>query len=298
VTVCIAAACRNGEYVVSATDGALSLGGEAMDLALAKMYWFSNNKNAWQFMYSGAPSNVDLILENIRQVLLSDTKALTRERIQKTVKQAFKKFMSEWVADYVLAPYNMSMEEFKRKGKTILGDDLASKLARDMGDTAASFTDELMVIGWGKTPISVMIYGVNRDGSWSGSLTGHGTLGAGSQVALSALLLYGITRRSALEDTVYAVAAAKFLAERCEGVGQNTTICISRKTRSTEPAETPPYSFCTAEELNALRSVWEEHGKPRIPNEASAATMAIAQRVTGSVGPELMTRFLRSSAPQ
>jgi hypothetical protein len=295
VTVCIAAACRNGEYVVSATDGALSLGGEAMDMSLTKMYWFSDDKNEWQFMYAGEPSNVDLILENVRQVLPSDAEALTRERIQQTVKRAFKKYMSEWVADYVLAPYNMSMEEFKRNGKNTFGDELTAKLARDMNDAVGSFKDEMIVVGWGKTPISVMIYGVNGSGSWSGALTGLGTIGAGRDVALSTLLLYGITRRSALEDALYAVAAAKFSAERCDGVGQNTTICVSRKSRSKDSPKTPPYGFCTAEELNALRKVWEEHGKPRIPNEASATTMAIAQRLTGGIGSELMTRFIQTN---
>jgi hypothetical protein len=49
VTVCIAAACAGGSYVVSCTDGALSQAGETFDLALTKMAWFDD----WQFMYAG-----------------------------------------------------------------------------------------------------------------------------------------------------------------------------------------------------------------------------------------------------
>ena len=49
-------------------------------------------------------------------------------------------------------------------------------------------------------------------------------------------------RRSSLEDALYAVAAAKFSAELVNGVGGDTTICISRKLRSTDAPEKTVHS--------------------------------------------------------
>jgi len=298
VTVCIAAACRDGEYFVSATDGALSQGGETMDMALTKMYWFANAQTSWQFMYAGEPSNADLVLENVRRALLRDKKALTREKIQHTVRQAFKQRFADWIADYVLAPYNMSMEDFKRQGQSIFGAGFAATLAQQMDNAATSFREELMVIGWGKSPISAMIYGMNQSGSWSGSLVGLGTIGAGRDVAMSSLLLYGANRHSPLEDAIYAVAAAKFSAERCDGVGQHTTICVSRKPHPTDSQVTKSSEFCTPEEVGTLRNLWEAHGKLRVPEEGYLTITKMAQRVSGSVGVASIARIVQGLSKQ
>src|SRR5437868_7039070 len=78
VTVCIAAACEGGKKLVSATDGLLTLGGITADVLLAKMTWFDD----WLFLYAGATSNVGLILEELRQILVRDPEMVTREHIQ------------------------------------------------------------------------------------------------------------------------------------------------------------------------------------------------------------------------
>lgn len=293
MTVCIAAACRSGEYTVTATDGSLTLGVESVDRALTKMYWISNADEAWQFLYAGETSEIDLILENVRQEIVGNPKAISREQVQKTVRMAYKKRLAEWTEDYVLAPYDMTMKEFKKEGRKIFGDDLAARLARDMSDTVASFKGELMVVGWGKTSRSVMIYGVNQSGAWSGSLTGLAAIGSGREVAMSALLLYRITRDSSLEDTIYAVAAAKFSAERCDGVGKNTTVCVSRKQNPKDKNdERKPFQFLESEEIDRLRKLWEKYGQPRIPTEGYDVMMKIAQRTSGGVGPGSIVKLL------
>jgi hypothetical protein len=289
VTVCIAAACRNGEYVVSCTDGALSQGGETFDLALAKMTYFED----WQIMYAGEPSNADLILENVRQACRK-ADALTRENIQATIRRAYKKRFAEWTADYVLAPYDMDMDEFKRKGRKIFSDQQADKIAREMSNVAGEFKEELMVVGWGRTPIAVMIYGMNQSGPWSGLLSGIGAIGAGAEVARATLLLHGITRSSTLEDTLYAVAAAKFSAERCEAVGQNTTIHVSRKRRRGDQRDGHVGEFLTAREVRGLRRAWLRFGRMRVPDEAYPRLLGISQRITGGVGPQAAIRVMRS----
>ena len=288
MTVCIAAACNSGEYVVSCTDGALSQGGESFDLALTKMAYFGD----WQFMYAGEPSNADLIMENIRQELLSRD-VLKRESIQATVRRAYKKRFAEWTADYVLAPFNMEMDEFKRKGRQVFTDQVAAQLAREMSNVASEFKEELMVVGWGRTPHAVMIYGMNQSGPWSGLLSGIGAIGAGADVARATLLLHGITRSSTMENTLYAVAAAKFSAERCDGVGRNTTIHVSRKRKKEDDKSFHVGEFLTAQEVRGLRRLWLRYGRVRVPDEAYPRVMAITQRVSGGVSVESIPRLTR-----
>jgi hypothetical protein len=286
VTVCIAAACRSGEYVVSCTDGALSQGGETFDLALTKMAWFDD----WQFLYAGEPSNADLIMENIRH----ESRALTRENVQATIRRAYKKRFADWVADYVLAPYNMEMDEFKKKGRKIFTDQLAAQLAREMSNKAGDFNEELMVVGWGRTPHAVMIYGMNQSGPWSGLLFGIGAIGAGADVARATLLLHGITRSSTLEDTLYTVAAAKFSAERCDGVGRNTTIHVSRRRNRRDPTRQHVGEFLSSEEVRGLRRLWLRFGRMRVPDGVYPRVMEICQRISGGVSVESIPRLMRS----
>jgi len=246
----------------------------------------------WQFMYAGEPSNADLIMENIRQELLSRD-VLKRESIQATVRRAYKKRFAEWTADYVLAPFNMEMDEFKRKGRQVFTDQVAAQLAREMSNVASEFKEELMVVGWGRTPHAVMIYGMNQSGPWSGLLSGIGAIGAGADVARATLLLHGITRSSTMENTLYAVAAAKFSAERCDGVGRNTTIHVSRKRKKEDDKSFHVGEFLTAQEVRGLRRLWHRYGRVRVPDEAYPRVMAITQRVSGGVSVESIPRLTR-----
>ncbi|MGO9208490.1 MAG: hypothetical protein ACLPXM_04505 [Terriglobales bacterium] len=276
---------------MTCTDGALSLGAESIDVALTKILLMDD----WQFMYAGEPGNTDLVMENVRQQLLNDPQALQREKIQTTIRRAYKKRLAQWISDYVLAPYDMEMSEFKREGRQMFGDELARQLAKDMDSAAAQFKEEIMVVGWGSTPLSLMIYGVNQSGTWSGGLSGIGAIGSGGQVATSTLLLYGITRTSSLEDTLYAVAAAKFSAERCDGVGRDhTTIYVSRKRAKTDKPDEWVGKFLTVEEVDNLRYLWEDHGKPRIPDDDMNIMLGISQRVSGSVGAGSAVRFAKA----
>jgi hypothetical protein len=293
VTVCIAAACRSGEYVVTATDGALSHGPESMDLGITKMYWFTGEDFAWQFMYAGQPSNADLILENVRQSAATNPLALNRNNIQRTFRTAFKARLSEWVSDYVLGPFDMTTSDFKADGVKVFGEDYATKLADKMDAAAAEFRDELMVVGWGLTPHSVTIYGINQTGSWSGSLLGLGAIGAGRDVAMSSLLLHGINRLSTMEDTLYAVAAAKFAAERCDGVGKHTTMCVAKKAGRNVTKDWI-YQFLSSADVDDLRQIWEDHGKVRIPDKGYETLMELTQRFSGGVSVQALERLTKS----
>lgn len=287
MTVCIAAACNRGDYLVTCTDGALTNNGETFDLTMAKMVWFDD----WQFMYTGEPSNADLILENIRH----ERRRLTRENIQIVVRAAFRKRLNQWISDYVLSPFDIDVKGFKAKGKRIFTDKVRDELTKELKDATNLFNEEIMVVGWGSSSRSVMIYGCNRYGPWSGSLTGIAAVGSGGTIATSTLLSYGINRSSSLEDALYAVAAAKFsAAERGEAVRQNTTVYVSRKRTDEDPADERIGEFLSAQEIKRLYRAWVRYGRARVPDEARQTLMAISQRVSGGVNLESLPSLMRS----
>lgn len=176
MTVCIAAMCDGGERVVTATDGLLTFGGITADVLVpGKMMWMGD----WLFLYAGEPGNIDLILENIR-VARSRNGPLTRENIKPTIRSAYRQFVGDWAADAVLAPYGMSMEEFKKDGKKAFGEGRAAELGREMSAAVAAYLqDQLLVVGWGKSPISAMLYEISATRRASHFLAGASAIGSG-----------------------------------------------------------------------------------------------------------------------
>jgi hypothetical protein len=288
VTVCIAVACNQGTQVIAVTDGKLSYGDICGDVKLPKMAWFGD----WMFLYAGEPAQTDSILEEIRMELLKIPDCLSREKIQATVRRAFKKRFAKWSVDRNLPAYDMEMDQFTKKGRKIFGDQKFTELCREIEKDAVNFREELLVIGWGKTIAALMLYEVNRDGARSHALHGLATLGFGADVAMSTLLLLGCGRDVPFEDALYAAAAAKFAAERCDGVGKDTTIFVTHKRIAEDDSQKAPGCFIPQDDISILRELWEEYSKPKIPEDALLKLHQIAQRAGTSGGLEIFMRLV------
>jgi hypothetical protein len=268
VTVCVAALCDNGQRAVVATDGAITLGGIQGDILVpGKMVWFSD----WLFLWAGEPGNIDLVLENMRQIARVKKEAFSRPDIQSVIKKAFRKFVSDWTADYVLSAYDMDMSEFKKEGRTIFGDEVVKDITKRMDEAVSNYlTDELLVLGWGKSRFSAMLYQRSASLGASHALTGSAAIGSGSQAALSTLILLGQSRYTSLEETIYNIASAKFMAEKSErdGVGKTTGMFITHKRTSKDPPDQPVGHWIETSDIKRLRALWEQHGRPKTPMEA------------------------------
>jgi ATP-dependent protease HslVU (ClpYQ) peptidase subunit len=254
VTVCIASACEQGRIVVAATDGAMTLGEITADTQMPKMIWLGD----WLFMYAGEPSNADLFLDDLRPITLS------RANIKTIVHNAYRKRRAHWASDEVLGAFDTDIDEFMATGRNTFGT-YYSTLARQISEQAKYFSDQLLVVGWGKADSSVMIHEENKGGSVSHVFPGFAAIGSGGPIAASQLMLLNQARHSSLTDTLYSVAAAKFSAEVASGVGRNTTIWIAWKRRDTEPLDKLAGTFVQPEEIDVLRLLWEQFGRPKIP---------------------------------
>jgi 20S proteasome alpha/beta subunit len=256
VTVCVAAICERGDVVVSATDAATSVGEISSDNNLPKMILLGD----WLFMYAGEPSNADLLLEEIRPL----GGKITRANIRSVVHKAFQRRASRWASDEILMPFDMDIDEFKRKGKSIFGESHAAEIARQISEAAKNFYDQLLVVGWGDSRMA-LIQEENRGGSVSHSLLGYAAIGSGGSTAASQLLMLKHARHSSLTETLYSVAAAKFSAEAADGVGQNTVIRVAWKRKDSDSRDQPPGRFIQLQEIDVLRAMWLESGKPKVP---------------------------------
>jgi hypothetical protein len=272
--------------MILATDGMLSSEVSA-DLSAFKLQIFGD----WVFLFSGTLSNADLIMEEIRLAAAADASVLSREKIQATLRSAYKKRRSQWAADRNLAPYDMEMEEFREEGAKWFGETHFAEIENLIRQDAVNFNEQVIVTGWGKSDHAAMIYSVNQYGGVSGSLDGFATMGSGGNIAQNTLMLLGCARHLPFEYALYAVAAAKFASESCEGVGKSTVMAVTHKRTEKDSAEKPPMELVQPDQIEILRGLWERYTKPKIPDEAIPHLCAIAQRAVGEVTPGAAIRM-------
>lgn len=143
VTIGIAAICNRGRNIICATDGMRSTEVNA-DLSAFKMQIYGE----WVFLFAGTMSNTDLIMEELRQAVAKDSTLMSRAKIQSALKRAYSKRRSEWVADRILAPYDMTIEEFKKAGLKTFGEKLFFELDLAIRQDTQNFNEYVMVTGW------------------------------------------------------------------------------------------------------------------------------------------------------
>jgi ATP-dependent protease HslVU (ClpYQ) peptidase subunit len=269
MTVCIAAVCEQGNpegaKVVCATDGMLSHVVSA-DVDAPKMLFLGD----WVFMFSGALSNADLIMDDLRPV------KFTPQEIKTLVRNAYRKRMAQWSADRYLLQYQMDMEDFKKDGPNIFGDERFAELSRTIEQDTANFQESVLVVRWAGSQAKPVFFGMSRDGLASHALDSIAAIGSGMDVAMSTLMVLEQRRTSTMEETIYAVVAAKFAAERCDGVGKDTRMFVTWKRRSGDPEGKTPGNFVQPDKVQELRKLWEKYGKPRVPEQGWNLLSSIA----------------------
>src|ERR1019366_7244282 len=246
----------------------------------------------WQFMYAGVPSNFSLVSEEIENIHLEDESSLSRLRVQETVRRAYQTVRSRLASFEYLSPFNITLEQFSNTGLESFGETFHGELCRNISHRASQIADQILVIGWGHSPHSVMIYEVGPSGDCLHEAAGFAAIGSGSQMAYTMLLLLGQARYRTLAETIFNVACAKFFAEKSDGldVGRMTTMHVLRK--SDDPSQRNG-QFVSVEDIDKLRNLWDTHLKPQIPDEARIQITGIAARVNdGHISPRDMLEEL------
>lgn len=273
MTVCIAAACENGEFVVSATDGLLSDEITSGESALAKMWWHG----PWLFMYAGTAGAVGLIDEEICNAVLADKDALGREKILKTARSSFRRVRSHYSSFDALSPFDMDIDDFKKNGLRMFGEAEFQKLAGEVKNRGAHFDPQLIVVGWGAAKHSCMLHEISQSGDWLHTASGFSAIGSGSFMARTMLMLMNQARHNTLAETLLNVACAKFSSERSVGVGKNTAMYVSWKDGKDEHRHAGAY--VSDSDMKKLRSIYEHKVRPRITDNDLVAVTSISSRL-------------------
>jgi hypothetical protein len=240
------------------------------------------------FMFAGQLTNSDLIMDEIKDGFAKDGK----QGIKGLVRRAYRKRMAQWSADRFLSQYDLDMSEFVADGVKNFGESRFGELSRAIDQDAGNYQEQVLVVGWEKERKIPLIFSMSRDGLASHALDGIAAIGSGADVAISTMLVLQQSRFMTLEETIYSVAAAKFAAERCEGVGETTTMFVSWKRTDDDPKGRPAGNFVQPEDIKELRRTWEKHGKPRIPHQAMKLTNRIATNLWAGRGRPLGTQHL------
>jgi hypothetical protein len=251
---------------------------------VAKVQWYGD----WQFMYAGTPSNLALVIEDIEVLSIDHPEALSRRHLQETVLRAYQMVRSRLASFRFLSPFDMTMEEFKQNGAPQFGEKFHDDLLRSISNEGERIQDQLLVTGWGLSPLSAMVYEVGPSGDLLHTHGGFGAIGTGAEMAYTMLMLLGQARHRTLAETIFSVACAKFFSEKSRDldVGKMTTICVSRRRAEKDDPKKLCCEFVSLDDVEKLRRLWEAHLKPRIPDEARIEITGIAARVNdGAIRP-------------
>jgi 20S proteasome alpha/beta subunit len=265
VTVCIAAIANYGTAIVIAADQMLTMGWAKSDKSALKIGGVHAN---FSVMFAGNIEHVGPVLRSIRKQL-EGKDGPSYDDIENAASKAYQDRLREERENTVLGGYGVTLNEFLQGGPQRFGNTTYSQWLAEMDSVKLGSPDglSLLVAGYdgngGPHILSVEHPGVVKNHD----IQGFWAIGSGQYGALSSLFFHSYNKRTLPEETVYHVAAAKFMAEESSSdVGKTTNLLIIEWE--------PPGGQLNLEgkvvvrELMATENVkklWEKLGKPRIP---------------------------------
>ena len=168
----------------------------------------------------------------------------------------------------LLAPYGLDMGAFNNQAIDLFGDSGAA-LMRDRIERI-DFDCEFLVCGFDQDN-QPHIFTVSNPGVVNDyDTTAYWAIGSGAFNALGALTMRGHSQLCSLNGLVYDACEAKFVAENASGVGRGSVVIIQRPDLSA--------LMLRHDEIEALRTIWEQCGKPRTPIGADTHVLKCLER--------------------
>lgn len=267
MTVCIAAICEQGRFIVSASDTMLSLGGVvAADSSIIKG---RSIYDTWVAMYSSnGVGRVLPILESVSQTLAQQMAAqriggrlparphpASAEQVRSAFDTVCRAVLKQARAS-VLAVYELDMATFVRDGLLRFGEAGFNELRRRI--EAINLGCEFLVHGFDQTRVP-HVFVVEPSGEIRGELTEveFDAIGSGAGYAQSSLFFHSYRRDHPLALAVYRVCEAKFMAESAQGVGRDTVLVVLGEDRR--------YRVLSGEAVEPIRRMVEQGRQVPVP---------------------------------
>jgi len=215
----------------------------------------------WAVMTSGDDiTHASPIIERARRYLAETDKTL--ESAKSCFKRAFQERMVEVATDRVLSRFGLDMPTFQRNGKKIFDANTFVTLFNDIRIVNLGSL-QFLVCGFDDSgkPHLFTVYEPGEDAVFD--KPGFCAIGSGGLASDSILYYFNQSPKKTLEETIFNVFAAKFMAERA-GVGRDTTWLVRKR-----GCGSFTWKGVTLVELIAImRSEWEREGSPRVPPDA------------------------------
>lgn len=251
MTVCIAVIADNGETIVTASDRMVSRDDTSAELLL-KARWVHRQ---WATLFAGEDiTQFRPIVQEVATVLESHS-AVSLALAEQTFTEKYRERLKRECEARVLSVYGLDRDTFVKNGLRTFGEAAFSDLRYRLETTRLGA--DFLVYGFdtGGNPhlFTVVHPGVASHytdiGCWA--------IGSGAQTATSSLFFHRYFIRHSCRSAIYEVCAAKFMAESAMGVGKDTAVIALRRDGST--------AFLNISDVQAIRSLWEREGQPRLP---------------------------------
>jgi hypothetical protein len=297
MTVCIAAIADRHEAIVSCVDTRVSTAITSFDpLVGGKM----SGAKGWTALSSGTFSHAELLLDAFQAEMngASDNNPPTVHRCLEAALQAE---LPKFSAAKYLTPYGLDMPGFLAS-RSKFTDERWNELSRLISEYSDYYDVEMIVSGWGaqqevSSAAGACILSVDKGGVVPHSNVGFYACGSGKEIAHSILSFFNQQPHMTLAETIYHVAAAKFMSERTGGVGPVTLMRVAIRAGAAED-QWKGY-FIQPDELHEIRELWLTHTAPKIPPEAEDKIVAIlGKRGKLHVTQDHMVRRVQSSIEQ
>ena len=257
MTTCIAAITQRF-FIVTASDTRLSFGGSYSTDGVLKD---EGVHREWGALVAGDDiSHAPFVIEEAKRLLRGQSGELNV--VKDAFRKAYQSCRSESITDSLLATFEMSIDEFKKRASKQLHPEVFADISIRMRNFNLGCT--FMVYGFDDN-VQPHIFTVRKPGRVeSFDKPGFWAIGAGASSALSTLsVLKQHPDRCAVEETIYNVLAAKYSSESASDVVPETWVWIKRN-------GCDGFSGSVAWEKE-VKALWESEGRPRtLPSAVQA----------------------------
>ena len=248
MTTCIAAISQR-YHIVTASDTRLSFGGSYSTDGIVKEEAIHGE---WGVMIAGSDmAEAPAVIHEVRRLLRERSGDLLT--VKTAFKSAYQLSRRQAMTDRFLSTFDMTIDEFKKRGSKQLPQEIFTDLAFQMKSFNLGCT--FLVFGFDEKALPHLFVVRNPGRIESYDKPGFWAIGAGASAALSMLsLLHQHSERSTLHETIYNVLAAKYSSESASDVGPETWLWIKK-------INCIGFSNDVGMERQ-IRDLWETAGKP------------------------------------
>ena len=259
MTVCIAAISMSPPTVILVTDRMVSMGDYGSDGMMFKSAMLSR---ACFALMAGDVAQATAVLRRAKTDLGYFTDSRSLQQVQSETCAAYRTQRCAHAEATLLAPFQMTIEEFKLTGRQTFSDKEHESIVDQI--RSCDIGVELLIGGFdsGKPTPQPYIFTVKDPGVFSDfDKIGFWSIGSGHHTALGAMFASRYDTRESLELCLYKVLVAKFTAESATGVGKDTKVLLL------QPG-TPLPLWISSDTITEIRLVWE--GLPKVPDGIEA----------------------------